>query len=195
VVYFWRVFRLKEFLFIADGPLSFSGQTANMHKPMRNLCNYFLQSENLFLVGLEKSGPFVEHAREIADPPSGKPVLDRGKYILPSNKYIYKYIIPGDFSTMHYGKTSYYSGKVIFHSYDGQILVLTVPVPDKNAIINPKKKDFANLDIILLNIQKLKCDMYDDTVVPVALANKLVSLANHPSKVLLEKFATSTYNK
>jgi hypothetical protein len=40
-----------------------------------------------------------------------------------------------------------------------------------------------------MNIQKLKCDMYDDSIIPIALVNKLVSLANHPSKILLEKFA------
>lgn len=182
---------LHEFLFIADGPLSFSGQTANMNAPMRNLCNHLLQTNNLFFVGLEKSGPFVEHAQEISAPPTGDPVLVGGKYIMLSNNYIYKYIVPGDASRMHYGSTSYYSGKVIFHSQDSQILVLTVPVPDKDSILNPQKDDYANLDVVLANIQKLKCDMYDDAIVPVALANKLVSLANHPSKVLLEKFAIS----
>lgn len=182
---------LNELLFIADGPLSFSGQTANMNAPMRNLCNYLLNSVNLFFVGVEKSGPFVEHAQEISAPPTGYPVLARGKYVLLSNDYIYKYIVPGDPSRMHYGSTSYYSGKVIFHSQDGQIFVLTVPVPDKDSILNPKKTDYANLDIVLVNIQKLRCSMYDDALVPVALANKLVSLANHPSKILLEKFATS----
>lgn len=182
---------LNEFLFIADGPLSFSGQTANMNAPMRNLCNHLLQTNNLFFVGLEKSGPFVEHAQEISSPPTGSPILAAGKYILLNNNYIYKYIIPGDPSRMHYGSTSYYSGKVIFHSKDGQILVLTVPVPDKDSILDPQKENYANLDIILSNIQKLKCHMYDDAIVPVAIANKLVSLANHPSKVLLEKFATS----
>jgi len=39
------------------------------------------------------------------------------------------------------------------------------------------------------NIDKLKCDMYENSLLPVALANKLVSLSNHPSSVLLEKFA------
>lgn len=185
---------LKQFLFIADGPLSFSGQTANMHVPMRNLCNHLLQTDSLFLVGLEKSGPFVEHAQEISAPPKGFPVLASGKYILLSNNYIYKYIIPGDSSRMHYGSTSYYSGKVIFHSQDGQILVVTVPVPSKDSILNPQKQDYANLDVILINIQKLRCNMYDDSIVPIALANKLVSLANHPSKILLEKFATSVWN-
>ncbi len=182
---------MDEFLFIVDGPLSFSGQTANMYAPMRNLCNHLMKTHNLFLVGLEKSGPFVDHAQEIASPPTGPPMLPSGNYILLSNSYIYKYIVPGDSSRMHYGSTSYYSGKVIFHSRDGQILVLSIPVPDKNTILNPRKQDYANLNAILMNVQKLKCDMYDDAIVPVALANKLVSLANHPSKVLLEKFSRS----
>jgi len=186
---------LNEFLFIADGPLSFSGQTANMHIPMRKLCNYLNKNNNIYLVGLEKSGPFVEHAREISVPPKGSPILANGKYILLSNNYIYKYIVPGDSSRMHYGSTSYYSGKVIFHSQDGQILVLTVPVSDKDSILNPQKEDYTNLDVVLVNIQKMRCDMYDDAIVPVALANKLVSLANHPSKILLEKFAASVLNE
>ena len=111
-----------------------------------------------------------------------------------SNEYIYKYIVPGDSSRMHYGSSSYYGGKVIFHSEHDQVLVLTVPVPDKDSILDPKKEDYTNLEEVLASIQKLKCDMYDDTTVPIAFANKLVSLANHPSKVLLEKFASSAMN-
>ena len=95
---------------------------------------------------------------------------------------------------MHYGSSSYYGGKVIFHSEHDQVLVLTVPVPDKDSILDPKKEDYTNLEEVLASIQKLKCDMYDDTTVPIAFANKLVSLANHPSKVLLEKFASSAMN-
>jgi hypothetical protein len=186
---------LNNFLFITDGPLSFSGQTANMHKPMRELCNYLLDKKNLFLVGLEKSGAFVEHAHEICLPKEGKVVLDKGKYILLSNQYIYKYIVPGNHLKMHYGSTSYYGGKIIYHSINGQVIVLSIPISDKNIIINPKLEDYKNLSEILINIQKLKCDMYDDSIIPVALANKLVSLANHPSKVLLEKFAINNLNK
>jgi len=180
---------LKEFLFIIDGPLSFSGQTANMHQPMREMCNYLQTNKNLFLVGIEKSGPFVDHAQQVCLSDDEKSVIGRGKYLLLSNKYIYKYIIPGDSDRMHYGSTSYYGGKVIFHSKDGQILVITVPIPDKKVIKNPNLNDYKNLNEIMINVQKLKCAMYDDAIIPVALANKLVSLANHPSKVLLEKFA------
>jgi hypothetical protein len=31
--------------------------------------------------------------------------------------------------------------------------------------------------------------MYDNAIVPVALANKLISLSVHPSSTILEKFA------
>ena len=180
---------LKDFLFIIDGPLSFAGQTAGMNRPMRSLCNH-LRPE-LFLAGIEKSGPFVEHALKISLPPKGSPILPVGKYILLSNNYIYQYVIPGDSAKMHYGVSSYYGAKIIFHSEDDQVLVISVPVPDKNVVMNPKKTDYANLDDILRNVQKLKYAMYDDSIIPIALANKLVSLANHPSSALLEKFARS----
>lgn len=189
---------LNKFLFITDGPLSFSGQTANMHKPMRELCNFLNSKENsinLFLVGLEKSGAFVDHAHEICLPQKGEVVLKQGKYIILSNQYIYKYIIPGDAEKMHYGSTSYYGGKVIYHSTDGQVIVLSVPIPDKEVIKKPELQFYNNLSVVLENIRKLRCDMYDDSIIPVALANKLVSLANHPSQILLEKFATSYIEK
>jgi hypothetical protein len=201
IVHFIRcIYRLKadslpEFLFITDGPLSFSAQTANMRDPMRDLCNFFKQSSNLFLVGLEKSGAFVDHAQAICLPKNKVEILKQGQYLLLSNHYIYKYIKPGDANKMTYGITDYYGGKVIFYSYDGQIIVLTVPVPSKTAIKNPIKDDYYNLEVILLNIQKLRCDMYDDAIVPIALANKLVSLANHPSKILLERFASKGIKK
>jgi hypothetical protein len=184
--------KLSDFLFIADGPLSFSGQTANMHKPMRALCNYLIKKHDLFLVGIEKSGPFVDHAREICKPSDGGPFLGKGKFILLDNSYIYRYVIPGDPSGPPYARTSYYGAKVIHHSFDGQVIVLTVPVATSEVVLAPKLSDFHNLEVILQNIRKLKCDMYDDSIVPIALANKLVSLANHPSRKLLEKFSTKS---
>lgn len=65
-------------------------------------------------------------------------------------------------------------------------------LPTKNAMSDPKESDLPNLHTILHNVAKLKCDMYDDSLVPVALVNKLVSLANHPSSRILQKFAKQT---
>ena len=181
---------LNEIMFIKDGPLAFFGQTANIHKPMRCLTNFLLEKYNLYLAGLEKSGFFVEHANEIASK------LKPGDLLLLNNNYIYKYIIPGKADdNAPYARSSYYGAKLIYKAHNDGIHVITLPVKDEKVVLTPCKSDFKNIDIILSNIEKLKCDMYDCSLIPVALVNKLVSLANHPSSVILEKFAKSNVKK
>lgn len=173
---------LNEVLFIKDGPLAFFGQTANLHKPFRALMNFLFTHHNCFLAGLEKSGAFVEHAHEIA------PLLEPGTALLLNDDYIYKYIIPGKAdASSPYGRTTYYGNKVIFKSGTQHLHVVTLPTSD--SLANPTEKDFPNLHAVLRNVAKLRCDMYDDSLVPIALVNKLVSLANHPSSRILQKFA------
>lgn len=173
---------LDAVLFIKDGPLAFFGQTANIHKPFRALVNFLFTHHNCYLAGLEKSGAFVEHAHEIAR------LLEPGTVLLLDDDYIYRHIIPGKAeASSPYGRTTYYGNKVIFKSGTGHIHVATLPT--REVLSSPAEKDFPNLHIVLRNIAKLRCDMYDDALVPVALVNKLVSLANHPSSRILQKFA------
>jgi len=177
---------LNEVLFIKDGPLGFFGQTANMHKPMRNLINYLYEKENIYLVGVEKSGPFVEHAIEIQDK------IKPGSAYFFSNKHIYKYVKPGDLNTNEpFGHTSYYGSKILFKSSDEKVYIVTLPTTDPRVVLNPKKEDFRNIDTVLKYIEKLKSDLYDNSLLPIALVNKLVSLSDHPSSSILEKFAKS----
>lgn len=173
---------LSELLFIKDGPLAFFGQTANMHAKMRSLVRYLFAKHDLFMVGIEKSGNFVDHAAEIAKG------MKAGSALILDNEYIYKYIIPGNADpTSPYGRTTYYSNKVIFKTAAERMYVLSIPTTDAKAF--PTLADLRNLEVILTNVEKLKCDMYDDALIPVALVNKLVSLANHPSSSILQRFA------
>lgn len=175
---------LREVIFIKDGPLAFFGQTANMYKPMRDLVKFLFDHHDLHLAGLEKSGAFVEHADEIADN------LRDGSVLLLDNNYIYKYIVPGKADPANpYGRTTYYGNKLIFKTSSGAMHVITIPT--KEILPNPKPEDLANLQVILANVEKLKCDMYDNSLIPVALVNKLVSLADYPSSRILQKFAVS----
>jgi len=175
---------LNSVFFIKDGPLAFFGQTANMHKPMRNLINYLFDFENLYLAGLEKSGPFVEHANQISEK------LEPGTILLLNNDYIYKYVIPGKADPNNpYGRTTYYGNKLIFKSKNQGVHVITVPTT--SLLSNPSIEDLRNLQVILTNVEKLKCDMYDNALMPVALANKLISLSQYPSSKILQRFATT----
>ena len=179
---------LNQILFIKDGPLGFFGQTANMHKPMRALVKFLFDHHNLNLAGLEKSGPFVEHADEISE------ILEKGTVLLLDNDYIYNYVLPGKADPSNpYGRTTYYGNKLIFKTSAGGMYIVSLPTSE--VTVRPVESDFLNLGIILTNIEKLKCDMYDNALIPVALANKLVSLANHPSSRILQKFATDIIHR
>jgi len=174
-------------MFIKDGPLAFFGQTANMHKPMRNLVKFLFETENLYLAGLEKSGPFVEHADQIAEK------LEPGTALILDNDYIYNYIIPGKADPSNpYGRTTYYGNKLIFKSKLQGIHVVSVPTVE--ILPSPKPQDLRNLQVILTNVEKLKCDMYDNALMPVALANKLISLSQFPSSKILQRFAKIAIN-
>jgi hypothetical protein len=176
---------MEEILFIKDGPLAYFGQTANLHKPMRALVKFLFQRHDLYLAGLEKSGAFVEHADEIAE------LLGDGSVLVLDDDYIYRYVLPGKGAPANpYGSSTYYSSKLIFKTRNGQMHVVTVPTTESNP--HPTEKDLRNLRAILTNIEKLRCDMYDNALIPVALVNKLVSLANHPSSRILQKFAVET---
>ena len=78
---------------------------------------------------------------------------------------------------------------MIIHMDDGQIFVVSVPIESADVILSPKRDCYANIDLIVSLLKRLKCDMYNDTIIPVALANKLIALTGHPSQLILEKFA------
>lgn len=173
---------LESVLLIKDGPCGFFGQTANLHKPMLDLVGWLQKNHNLFLVGLEKSGAFVEHAEEIKDK------LKPGQILLLSNDYIYDYILPGQGDKMRaYGSTTNYGHKIIFKTQQSQMHV--VSIPSSELVLAPRQTDLKNLRALLTNVEQLHCDMYDSALFPVALVNKLVSLAAHPSRTILQTFA------
>lgn len=179
---------LRRVLFIKDGPLAFFGPKANMHVLVRNLMTFLYENHSIFLTGVEKSGMFVDHAHEIAQK------LRPGTALMLSSEYIYRYIIHGRAGiTQPYGNSTYYGDKVIFKSQASQVYVLTVPT--SRARTEPQVLDLFNLDIVLTNVQLLKCDMYNSALIPVALVNKLVSLANYPSSRILQRFAQETYRR
>ncbi|OGA84792.1 MAG: NurA domain-containing protein [Burkholderiales bacterium RIFCSPHIGHO2_01_FULL_63_240] len=179
---------LKQVLFIMDRPTGWFGVTAPMHRLMLELNNWLFDSHNLFLAGLEKSGAFVEHAAAIQEllPPANILVLD--------DEYIYRHISPGEENpTRAYAATSYYGHKVIFRSRQGQMYVVSLPVRELKK--SPKPTDLPNLQAVLTHVEQLHCDMYENALLPVALANKLVSLSAHPSSQILRAFAQSSVGK
>lgn len=140
---------LREVLLIKDGPLAFFGTAAPLHKPMRELVTFLADKDAgkplLCLIGLEKSGAFVEHAMLI------EPKLKPGHYLLFTNQYIYRYILPGDASGAPYGHNTYYGSKLAFKSLRGDVFVATIP------LLDPAVRDrFENIQNARLREDDLK---------------------------------------
>ena len=191
----WEIKRglLAEVLFVKDGPLAFFDVVAPLHKPMQELFAFLLDQPALsgagrqafiHAVGVEKSGSWVDHAAAIESR------LPERHILIPDNAYIYRYIIPGDPSSPNvYGHNTYYGQKLIYRSQNREMYVLTIPTRTFSAA--PTISDFANLPVILQHVAELRCHMYDNALLPVALANKLVSLSEYPSQRLLTHFASA----
>lgn len=176
---------LEQVLFIIDRPTGWFGVTARMHSLMLELNEWLFDKYNFFMAGLEKSGAFVEHAGTLQQS------MPNGTILLLNDKYIYSYISPGQENLNRpYADTSYYGHKVIFKTSTGQMYVISLPVRDLKK--TPEEEDIPNLHEILTCIEKLHCDMYENALLPIALANKLVSLSAHPSSKILKTFAKAT---
>ena len=177
---------MRDILFIKDGPLAFFGLVAPLYRPMRELVEHLLgdpegqTGPTLRLAGLEKSGAFVEHAAAIQDH------IAPGSYLVIGDHYIRRYIVPGE-SDAVYGQNTYYGQKVLFRAPGGEMHVATIPA--RSYMADPKPADIPHLDEILALIAELRCSMYDNSLIPVALANKLVSLSDFPSQRILTTFA------
>ena len=103
---------IGELLFVKDGPLAFFGVVAPLRKPMQELCDYLDGSGGkplLRVVGVERTGNFVEHALALAD------TLPPGTVLPLHSDYVYRYIIPGS-GTEEYGFNTYYGRKFILRS-------------------------------------------------------------------------------
>lgn len=181
---------INRFLIVKDGPLSFGGETANMHKPMQAMINFLNKTHCINLVGVESSGPFVEHANQIKDK------IKPGRAFLLNNKHIYSNILVGDPKVQEYGATSYYGGKMIYKSFDERLYVLTMPVANHVTYYHqPEITDFKNLQEVLFSVAKLRCDIYENALIPIAVINKLISLSTQSGAKILEKFAKKSLKK
>jgi hypothetical protein len=179
---------LKATLFIKDGGLGFFGQTARLHKPYHALINFLNTNHGVFLAGFEKSGEFVEHAKQI------QPILQPGQVLLPDDSYIYQHIVSGvESPDRTYGHTTNYGHKVIYKSPDSQIFVVSIPAMAVKK--NPAISDLIGLKTVLAAIPRLKSNMHENALFPVVLVNNLVSLSGHPSNQILQRFVHGSIPK
>ncbi|MCM4085158.1 hypothetical protein [Paractinoplanes hotanensis] len=189
---FYRTSRksLSNGLFITDGPLAVYGPIAPMKSRLASYWEQLcagLDREDLappLLVGIEKTGRFVDHAHAIrqAIPPGHVMVLD--------TPYVNRHIV-NQAEDHFYGKDEFYGRRFFYRTNTGEILVVTVPrVPGGPPYEKPVSdgaygfasqpselwESYPTLRATLESLDSLQTRLYPDAVIPVALAHSASSL-------------------
>lgn len=179
---------------IVDGPLALFGQPARYHASIQAFYNKLFDrcaAADLpppLIMGLQKDGMVMEHARALS------PHLQKGTFCPISDEYRAEFINGIAPLTDNFGHETYYGQDFIYKTDSGRIFDVCLAYP----FVNKKnRKDFSsqkanpkNYDRWLARaftlIRHLEFDLYENSIVPVALAHRHASISLSPGGTLLD---------
>lgn len=200
----WSLF--QNLVFIMDGPLAVFSTASWMAKSITkelarlNDCNKKNCSHNIdiMIIGVEKSGTFVNHFNELDIDHNGVPnFIDNQSIFLLSDEYIKNNIVFSDSVHKTFGQDTYYGRKFLYKNSIGYKLVGTV------AFFNDYQKNIrtANLDQFprigdVMNVlDQLSSSMYANSISPLINAHSEASIPLNLGKRILEQLAKNIINK
>jgi len=149
--YFERTSSLSVFrdtAFIMDGPLALFGMPAwlkyHIEPEIARLHNKARErgDPGILLIGIEKSGQFLDHLAELDWLDKGGPRerLPNRTTLAPDMNYIHKHIVLQPLEAKPYGEATYYGRKVLYKNKAGQHAVIMTP------IVNESGHDYHRVD-------------------------------------------------
>lgn len=186
---------LAGLAFFVDGPLAVFGNGAWLHGAiMRYLAAVngrlaTIGQPPVLMIGLQKTGQVADYCH----------LIDR--YLAPNrlfaidDDYRYRYILGGrDVAGNGFGFETYYGQDFIFKTPSERTFVMALPYPfaekDKDPagfrIIKTELGRYANLARALALIKHFESDLYENAVVPIALAHRYTAISLEPGGKALD---------
>lgn len=170
---------LGKTLFITDGPLGLHGTVAPLKRRFQAYLAEFAKQcaangrpAAPLVVGVEKSGTFVEHARLISH------LIEPGNVMLLTTEYINR--ITGRPAGNLYGSDEFYGRRFVYRAKSGGVLVLTVPPkPGVAPYGDPDGEiwsSYPTLRPVCEVLDRVRTRLYENAVIPIALAHSAASL-------------------
>ncbi len=159
-------------LFIVDGPLAMYGPPAKL----RGRAQEYFQAmaattpgDGPYVCGLEKSGAMVDYARQLAR----HDVLKPGDLLICDQDVVK--VVTNSENPAGYGKETYWGRKFVYRAKDGRVVVPTV-MPVAGAAYDssgglPGPDGYPTLPAILDVVDRTGSSMYQDGIIPVAVAH------------------------
>ncbi|NPA76912.1 MAG: DNA double-strand break repair nuclease NurA [Candidatus Diapherotrites archaeon] len=200
-IHYMRFIQQKAFLaltkiaFFVDGPLAIFGNAAWLHRSIMIYLyeiNEKLQRKGMppiLMIGLQKRGQIVDYANMI------ERFLPPNSLFAIEDEYRYKYILANREPSKHgFGFETYYGQDFIFKTREGKSFVFGLPYPFKSK--EEPGSDFAhektewhryiNLPVAVQLIEHLQTELYQDAVIPIALAHRYTAISLQPGGRVLD---------
>jgi hypothetical protein len=188
---------LSDIAFILDGPLAIFGEPAKLSQRLQALI--FRVNERLtqlglqpmLVLGLQKTGGVMNHALLL------ERFLPDGVLRIIDDDYRNQYITGGDSPAANFGNETYYGQDFLFKTERGRIFNFSITYPLQDNTFGGSGKAFAVAKVELARygalveracdlIRHFEMDLYDNALVPVALAHRHASISLVPGGKVLD---------
>jgi len=163
--------------FILDGLLALFGPQAWLHTAILSFLHALqdaLSSQNMrhpIIIGVEKGGQFSEHASAISEH------IPRRCIMLLPDDYIYRHILTFRASpNSYFGRDTYYGQKFFYKTAKGQLLTMTIPKSASTVSDPHNPAHYRILPDTLALLDRVGTTLYEDSLIPVALAHSFASI-------------------
>lgn len=195
---------LSRVAFVIDGPLALFGEPAKLHKRLMALiheANTWLSRHGLepaLIIGLQKTGTVMDHARLL------ERFLPNGVLRIIDDEYRQRYITGRDTPSVNFGNETYYGQDFLFKTERGRIFNFALPYPfaDKGSVgsnFSTMKAEIHRYGSLVERacdlIRHFELDLYDNAIVPVALAHRHASISLVPGGKVLDLIARAGLNR
>jgi len=173
--------------FVIDGPLSVPGLVASMQPLVVNELMRIndkvraTSGTDLLVLGIEKSGRFVNHFQRIEREHQKRhsQELPRGSLLLLDNAYIRRNIIPGK---KPFGESSSFGRRILYRNIHGVNIVASLPFlreGDEDIVRTAEQSQFPRLPDVLALLDDIWSRQYDNGVMPLIVAHAEAAIPLH----------------
>lgn len=193
---------LADIAFVLDGPLGIFGEPAKLsqrlqaliHRVNTRLAQMGLQPT--LVLGLQKTGGVMDHALLL------ERFLPDGVLRVIDDDYRNQFITGGNSPAANFGNETYYGQDFLFKTESGRIFNFAIPYPFEDKTFGGGGGAFAKAKIDLARygalieracdlIRHFEMDLYDNSLVPVALAHRHASISLVPGGKVLDVLVRS----
>ncbi len=186
VIHFLRCFerrrlleRLTSLAFFIDGPLAAFGPpawlSAAISRELKRL-NQKVQAasgQDLLILGIEKTGAFVQHFEEIDQTETpGQQLFSPRQYMLVTDGYIKERILHSD-SHKRYGEDTYFGRKFFYKAQSGARIVASIPFLSdaQDTIDSDDVSLYPQFATVCTLLDRVVSSRYANAVSPLIAAN------------------------